>query len=235
VYLRSQASQTPTGGLSMKFFLDSANLEELKKAAEWGIVDGVTTNPSLIAKQGVPIEEQIRKICDIIDGDVSAEVVSTTSKEMIEEGRSLAKIHKNVVVKLPLIREGIRAAKALSGEGIRLNITLCFSAAQALVAAKAGAYIISPFIGRVDDIGWPGMDLIYDIVQIYSNFDYETQVLAASIRGPLQVIDAAKAGADIATMPFKVLDQLFNHPLTEKGLEQFLADHNKVFELAKTR
>jgi transaldolase len=218
----------------MKFFLDSANLQELKNAAEWGIVDGVTTNPSLIAKEGVPNEEQIRKICDIIDGDISAEVVSTVSKEMIDEGRSLAKIHKNVVVKLPMIREGIKAAKVLSAEGIRLNITLCFSAAQALVAAKAGAYIISPFIGRVDDIGWPGMELIHDIVQIYSNFDYETQVLAASIRGPLQVIDVAKAGADIATMPFKVLDQLFNHPLTEKGLEQFLADHNKAFELAKT-
>jgi transaldolase len=218
----------------MKFFLDTANLEELKKGAAWGIVDGVTTNPSLIAKEGVPIEEQIRKICDIVDGDISAEVVSINSKEMIEEGRKLAKIHKNIVVKVPLIREGIKAAKALSSEGIRLNVTLCFSAAQALLAAKAGAYIISPFIGRVDDVGWPGMELIHDIVQIYSNFDYETQVLAASIRGPLHVIEAAKAGAHIGTMPFKVLDQLFNHPLTDKGLEQFLADYNKAFELAKT-
>ena len=218
----------------MKFFLDTANLEELKKGAAWGIVDGVTTNPSLIAKDGVPIEEQIRKICDIVDGDISAEVVSIDSKEMIEEGRKLAKIHKNIVVKVPLIREGIKAAKALSSEGIRLNVTLCFSAAQALLAAKAGAYIISPFIGRVDDVGWPGMELIHDIVQIYSNFDYETQVLAASIRGPLHVIEAAKAGAHIGTMPFKVLDQLFNHPLTDKGLEQFLADYNKAFELAKT-
>lgn len=218
----------------MKFFLDTANLEELKKGAAWGIVDGVTTNPSLIAKEGVPIEEQIRKICDIVDGDISAEVVSIDSKEMIEEGRKLAKIHKNIVVKVPLIREGIKAAKALSSEGIRLNVTLCFSAAQALLAAKAGAYIISPFIGRVDDVGWPGMELIHDIVQIYSNFDYETQVLAASIRGPLHVIEAAKAGAHIGTMPFKVLDQLFNHPLTDKGLEQFLADYNKAFELAKT-
>ena len=143
----------------MKFFLDTANLDELKNAAAWGIVDGVTTNPSLIAKEGVPIEQQIRKICDVVDGDISAEVVSTDAKEMIDEGRRLAKIHNNVVVKLPLIREGIKAAKVLSGEGIRLNITLCFSAAQALVAAKAGAYIISPFIGRVDDIGWPGMEL----------------------------------------------------------------------------
>ncbi len=218
----------------MKFFLDTANLEELKKGAAWGIVDGVTTNPSLIAKERVPIEEQIKKICDIVDGDISAEVVSTDSKEMIEEGRKLAKIHKNVVVKVPLIREGIKAAKVLSGEGIRLNVTLCFSAAQALLAAKAGAYIISPFIGRVDDIGWPGMDLIDDIVAIYTNFGYKTQVLAASIRGPLHVIEAAKAGAHIATMPFKVLDQLFNHPLTDKGLEQFLADYNKAFELAKT-
>ena len=218
----------------MKFFLDTANLEELKKGAAWGIVDGVTTNPSLIAKERVPIEEQIKKICDIVDGDISAEVVSTDSKEMIEEGRKLAKIHKNVVVKVPLIREGIKAAKVLSGEGIRLNVTLCFSAAQALLAAKAGAYIISPFIGRVDDIGWPGMDLIDDIVAIYTNFGYKTQVLAASIRGPLHVIEAAKAGAQIATMPFKVLDQLFNHPLTDKGLEQFLADYNKAFELAKT-
>lgn len=218
----------------MKFFLDTANLDELKKGAAWGIVDGVTTNPSLIAKEGVPIEEQIRKICDIVDGDISAEVVSTDAKGMIEEGRRLAKIHKNVVVKVPLIREGIKACSVLSKEGIRLNVTLCFTAGQALLAAKAGAYIISPFIGRVDDIGWPGMELIEDIQTIYSNFGYKTQILAASIRGPLHVIESAKAGADIATMPFKVLDSLFNHPLTDKGLEQFLADYNKVFELVKS-
>src|ERR1700761_7535594 len=150
----------------MKFFLDSANLAELKAAAEWGIVDGVTTNPSIIAKEGVPLEEQVRKICDIIDGDVSAEVVSTTAKEMIEEGRRLAKIHKNIVVKIPLVGEGIKAVSALSKEGIRTNVTLCFSAAQALVAAKAGAYIVSPFVGRVDDIGWPGIELIGDIMKI---------------------------------------------------------------------
>ena len=218
----------------MKIFLDSSNLEELRKGVAWGIVDGVTTNPSLIAKEGVPMEEQIRKICDIVDGDISAEVVSTESREMIEEGRRLSRIHKNVVVKLPLIREGIKATKALSSEGIRVNVTLCFSAAQALLAAKAGAYIISPFIGRVDDTGWPGIELVDDIVAIYSKHGYHTQVLAASIRGALHVVEAAKAGAHIATMPFKVLDQLFDHPLTERGLKQFLADYNKVFDPVKS-
>src|SRR3954470_7378751 len=217
----------------MKIFLDTANLEELKKGAAWGIVDGVTTNPTLIAKEGVPIEDQVRKICDIIDGDISAEVVATQSKEMIEEGRRLSKIHKNIVVKIPLIPEGIVAVSALSKEGIRTNVTLCFNAAQALLAAKAGAYIISPFIGRIDDIGWPGMDLIDEIATIYANYGYKTQILAASIRGPLHVIDAAKAGAHIGTMPFKVLDQLFHHPLTDKGLEQFLKDYNKAFELVR--
>ena len=215
----------------MKFFLDTANLEELKKGAAWGIIDGVTTNPSLIAREGLPVEEQVRRICDIIDGDVSAEVVSTSSKEMIAEGRRLAKIHKNILVKIPLIPEGIIAASALAKEGIRLNVTLCFSAAQALMAAKAGAYIISPFIGRVDDIGWPGMDLISDILTIYNNYSYKTQVLAASIRGPLHVVQAAKAGAHIATMPFKVIEQLFHHPLTDKGLDQFLNDYRKAFDL----
>ncbi|HXR75951.1 MAG TPA: fructose-6-phosphate aldolase [Bryobacteraceae bacterium] len=218
----------------MKIFLDSANLQELRKGAAWGIVDGVTTNPSLIAREGVPMEEQIRKICDIVDGDISAEVVSTESREMIADGRRLATIHKNVVVKLPLIRDGIQAAKALSSEGIRVNVTLCFSAAQALLAAKAGAYIISPFIGRIEDTGWPGMDLIEDIAAIYSKHGYRTQVLAASIRGALHVVEAAKAGAHIATMPFKVLDQLFDHPLTERGLNQFLSDYNKAFELVKS-
>jgi transaldolase len=215
----------------MKFFLDSANLSELKRAAELGIIDGVTTNPSLIAREGVPVEEQVRKICDIIDGDVSAEVVSTTSKEMIEEGRRLAKIHKNVVVKVPMMAEGIKAVGALSKEGIRTNVTLCFSAAQALVAAKAGAYIISPFVGRVDDIGWPGIELIDNIMKIYGNYQYKTQVLAASVRGPLHVIEIAKSGVHIVTLSYKVLEQLFHHPLTDKGLEQFLSDHRKAFEL----
>lgn len=215
----------------MKFFLDSANVEEIHKACAWGIIDGITTNPSLIAKEGVPVEDQARKICEIIEGDVSAEVVSTTAREMIQEGRRLARVHKNIVVKIPLIPEGIKAVSALTKEGIRTNVTLCFSAAQALLAAKAGAYIVSPFIGRIDDIGWPGLDLIRDILTIYKNYGYTTQVLAASIRGPLQVVEAAKAGAHIATLPFRVLEQMFHHPLTEKGLDQFLADHRKAFEL----
>lgn len=215
----------------MKFFLDSANLQELKKALEWGVIDGVTTNPSLIAKEGIPVEDQVRRICDLIDGDVSAEVVSASAREMVEEGRSLARIHKNIVVKIPLIEEGIKAVSALSKDGIRTNVTLCFSAAQALMAAKAGAYIVSPFIGRIDDIGWPGMDLIRDIVTIYSNYGYKTQILAASIRGTLDVVDAAKAGAHIATLPYKVLEHVAYHPLTEKGLAQFLEDHRKAFEL----
>jgi len=214
----------------VKFFLDTANLEELKKGASWGILDGVTTNPSLIAKEGKPLEQQVRLICDIVDGDISAEVVSTESKAMIAEGRRLAKIHKNIVVKCPLTRDGIVATKALSSEGIRVNVTLCFSSSQALIAAKAGAYIISPFVGRIDDISWNGMDLIRSIVQIYKNYGYKTQILAASLRSPTHVVEAALAGAHIGTMPFKVLDALFNHPLTDKGLEQFLKDWAKVFQ-----
>jgi transaldolase len=216
----------------MKIFVDSANLDELREASALGVIDGVTTNPSLIAKERVPVEEQIRRICGIVDGDISAAVVSTDAKEMIGEGRRLAKIHKNVVVKVPLTRDGIVATRALSGEGIRLNVTLCFSAAQALLAAKAGAYIVSPFIGRVDDLGWPGMNVVREIMTIYSNYGFKTQVLAASVRGPLHVVEVAKAGAHIVTMPLKVLDQLFQHPLTGKGLEQFLADYNQAFEPA---
>jgi transaldolase len=213
----------------VKFFLDTANLEELKTGASWGIVDGVTTNPSLIAKEGRPLEEQVRMICDIVDGDISAEVISTEAGAMIADGRKLSKIHKNIVVKCPLTREGIKATSALSKEGIRVNVTLCFSAGQALLAAKAGAYIISPFVGRLDDVGAVGMDLVRSITQIYRNYGYKTQVLAASLRGPLHVIDAALAGAHIGTMPFKVMDMLFNHPLTDKGLDQFMKDYNKVF------
>jgi transaldolase len=213
----------------MKLFLDTANLDELRAGARWGIVDGVTTNPSLIAKEGKPIKEQIAAICDIVDGPISAEVVAVEAKAMITEGRELAKIHKNVIVKLPLIRDGIEACSALSKEGIRVNVTLCFSAAQALLAAKAGAYFVSPFVGRLDDIGATGMDLIRQIVTIFENYEFETQVLAASLRGPLHVVDAALAGAHIGTLPFKVMDSLFNHPLTDKGLEQFLKDYNKVF------
>lgn len=216
----------------MKIFLDTANLDDIRKGAEWGIVDGVTTNPSLIAKEGNPIETQIAKICEIVDGDISAEVVATKYEDMVREGRNLAKIHKNVVVKLPLIRDGIRACKTLSGDGIRTNVTLCFTAAQALLAAKAGAYIISPFVGRLDDIGLQGMDLIRSIAIIYENYGFKTQILAASLRSPLHVIEAAETGAHIGTLPFKTLDMLFNHPLTDKGLDQFLKDYAKAFQEA---
>ena len=214
----------------MKFFLDTANLDELRKGASWGIVDGVTTNPTLIAKEGRALEEQVRKICDIVDGDISAEVVATEFAAIVEEGRRLAKIHKNVVVKCPLTRDGIRGTAALSKEGIRVNVTLCFSPGQALLAAKAGAYFISPFVGRLDDVGSTGMDLVRSIIEIYKNYAFKTQVLAASLRSPTHVIDAALAGAHIGTMPFKVLDMLFNHPLTDKGLDQFLKDYNKAFQ-----
>ena len=214
----------------MKIFLDTANLDELRRAAEWGIVDGVTTNPSLIAKEGRPIEDQIAAICEIVDGDISAEVVSTAADQMVRDGRQLSKIHDNVVVKLPLTRDGIKACSTLSKEGIRTNVTLVFTPAQALLAAKAGAYIVSPFVGRLDDIGLEGMDVVHQIVQIYDNYGYSTQILAASLRMPNHVIQSALAGAHIGTMPFKVLDQLFNHPLTDKGLDQFLKDYAKVFE-----
>ena len=213
----------------MKIFLDTANLEELRKGAEWGIVDGVTTNPTLIAREGNPFEDQIRRICEIIDGDVSAEVVATEAGQMVEQGRELARLHPNVVVKCPVTRDGIRATAALAKEGVRVNVTLCFSPGQALLAAKAGAYIVSPFVGRLDDIGQLGMDLVRDILAIYRNYGFKTQVLAASMRSPLHVAEAARAGAHIATMPFKVLDMLFNHPLTDKGLDQFLKDYRKVY------
>jgi transaldolase len=214
----------------MKFFLDTANLDELRTGARWGIIDGVTTNPSLIAKEGVAIETQIAKICEIIDGDISAEVVALDADTMVTEGRKLAKIHRNVVVKVPLTRDGIRACSILSGEGTRVNVTLCFSAGQALLAAKAGAYFISPFVGRLDDIGASGIELIRDIVQIYKNYGFNTQVLAASLRNSAHVIDCAKAGAHVGTLPFKVLDGLFSHPLTDKGLAQFLKDYEAVFQ-----
>lgn len=214
----------------MKIFLDTANLEELRKGADWGIVDGVTTNPTLIAREGRPFAEQIRQITGIVHGDISAEVVATEADGMIDEGRKLSRIHPNVVVKCPLTRDGLKATAALTREGIRVNVTLCFSPAQALLAAKAGAYIVSPFVGRLDDIGHTGMDVVADIVEIYQTYGYRTQVLAASIRSPLHVVEAARAGAHIATMPFGVLDKLFDHPLTDKGLAQFLKDYHKAFQ-----
>ncbi|MCC7237166.1 MAG: fructose-6-phosphate aldolase [Bryobacterales bacterium] len=216
----------------MKLFLDTANLDELRKGAAWGIVDGVTTNPSLIAKEGVPMEQQIARICEIVDGEISAEVVSTKHAEMVEEAYKLSRIHKHVVVKVPMTRDGIQTCAKLSKEGIRFNVTLCFSPAQALLAAKAGAHFISPFVGRFDDIATEGMELIRQIVKIYQNYGFKTQVLAASLRSPLHVAQAALAGAHVGTLPFKVLDQMFNHPLTDKGLEQFLKDYAKAFDPA---
>ena len=214
----------------MKFFLDSANIEQITKANAYGILDGVTTNPSLIAKEGADHAERILEICEIVDGDVSAEVVEIEAEAMLTEGRKLAKIHDNVVVKVPLTRDGIKATKMLSSEGIRVNVTLCFTANQALLAAKAGAYYISPFVGRLDDISSEGMELIRDIVTIYDNYGYPTQVLTASARGPLHVRDAALCGAHVVTLPYAVFEKLFDHPLTESGLEQFLADYRKSQE-----
>ncbi|MDP9170517.1 MAG: fructose-6-phosphate aldolase [Acidobacteriota bacterium] len=213
----------------MKFFLDTANLDEIRSAVRWGIIDGVTTNPSIIAKEGRAMKEQIAAICELVDGPVSAEVVRALASEMIADGRELAKIHKNVVVKVPLTKEGIEACSVLSRDGIRVNVTLCFSAAQALLAAKAGAYFVSPFVGRLDDIGQTGIDLIRQTVAIYENYGFGTQVLAASLRGPQHVIESALAGAHIATMALKVIDSLFSHPLTDRGLEQFMGDYHKVF------
>ena len=213
----------------MKFFIDTANLEEIQEANDLGVLDGVTTNPSLCAKVGVrDFEGHIKKICDIVEGDVSAEVVSTTYNEILEEGRKIAKIADNVVVKVPLIKDGIKAIKTFSEEGIKTNCTLCFSATQALIAAKAGATYISPFLGRLDDISTDGMQLIHDIVQIYLNYGFATEVLAASIRHPMHVVECAKAGADVATMPLSVITGLLNHPLTDNGLEKFLSDWDKL-------
>ena len=209
----------------MKFFIDTADLDEIKEANDLGVLDGVTTNPSLCAKIGVAdFEGHIAKICNMIEGDVSAEVVSTEYDEIVTEARHLAKIADNVVVKVPLIKDGIKAIRTLSDEGIRTNCTLCFSASQALLAAKAGATYISPFIGRIDDISSDGMQLIEDVVTIYDNYGFETEILAASIRHTMHVKEAAKLGADVATMPLSVIEQLLDHPLTDRGLEKFLAD-----------
>ena len=213
----------------MKIFLDTANLEEIRDAVQWGVIDGVTTNPSLIAREGGDFIATIHQICEMVDGPVSAEVVAQDAETMIREGRLLAKVHKNVVVKVPLTVDGLKACKALSGDGTRVNVTLCFQAAQALLAAKAGATYISPFIGRLDDIGQDGMLLIQQIVSIYMNYpDLKTEVLAASIRDPLHVVQSAEAGADVATIPFKVLKQMVLHPLTDKGNAAFLKDWASV-------
>jgi transaldolase len=212
----------------MKFFIDSADIKEIREANAMGVLDGVTTNPSLIAKSGRKFLDVIKEICEIVDGPISAEVISTDMQGILKEGRDLAKLHKNIVVKVPLIKEGLKAVKTLSGEGIKTNVTLCFSANQALLAAKAGATYISPFVGRLDDISHEGMELIGQIVTIYQNYDFDTEVLVASVRHPLHVLEAAQMGADVATIPFSVIDQLIKHPLTDIGLEKFLKDWEKV-------
>ncbi len=212
----------------MKFFIDTANIAQIKEAASYGLLDGVTTNPSLVAKEGMDFRKLLEEILKIVDGPISAEVVATDYDGIMKEAIELAKIHKNIVVKVPLIKAGIKAVKALYEEEIKTNVTLCFSASQALLAAKAGATYISPFVGRLDDISHNGMDLIKQIVQIYKNYNYKTQVLVASIRHPIHLVDAAMMGADVATMPFDVIEKLFKHPLTDNGLEKFLSDWKKL-------
>lgn len=211
----------------MKFFIDTANIDEIKKANALGMVDGVTTNPSLVAKEGREFKGLIKEICDIVDGPVSAEVVSTDAEGMVTEARKLANLADNIVVKIPMLEEGLKAVKTLAREGIHTNVTLCFSAIQALMAAKAGAAYISPFVGRLDDISHIGMELVEEIITIYDNYGFETEVIVASVRNPIHVLDAALMGADIATIPFKVIQQLTKHPLTDIGVEKFLADWKK--------
>lgn len=213
---------------AMKIFIDTADLAEIRDAAQMGVIDGVTTNPSLVAKTGKPMKEIIAAICEIVDGPISAEVLSTDLEGMLREGRELAKMHKNIVVKVPLIADGLRAVKIFTAEGIKTNVTLCFSASQGLLAAKAGATYISPFVGRIDDISGDGMQLVEQLVHIYRNYDLETQVLAASIRHPVHVVQAAELGAHVATIPLKVIHQLLKHPLTDAGLQTFLADAKKI-------
>ena len=214
----------------MDIFIDTADVEAIREYAAIGIIDGVTTNPSLIAKTGRKFKEVVEEICAIVDGPISAEALSTSAKEMIEEARELAKIHANIVVKIPMTAEGLKTVSAVSKEGIKTNVTLCFSSSQALLASKSGATYISPFVGRLDDISQPGMDLISEIVEIYENYDYSTQVLVASIRNPIHFTEAASMGAHVATVPPKVLGQLIKHPLTDMGVEKFLADWEKVPE-----
>jgi len=211
----------------MLIFLDTGNTKEIKEAASWGVLDGITTNPSLVAKEGRSFKDLLVEICSIVDGPISAEVVSVEAGAMIKEGKDLAKIHKNIVVKVPLTPEGLKACKALASEGIKVNVTLCFSPTQALLAAKAGAWCVSPFVGRLDDISEHGMGLIQDIVTIYRNYQYKTKVLVASVRHPQHVVEAAKIGGDICTMPLAVFKQLVQHPLTDIGLKKFLSDWEK--------
>lgn len=212
----------------MKFFIDSGDLGEIREAAAMGAIDGVTTNPSLLAKGGLPTKKAIQQICEIVDGPISAEVVATDTAGILSEGRDLAKIHPNVVVKVPLITDGLKAVRVFTKEGIKTNVTLCFSATQAIFAAKAGASFVSPFIGRLDDISEEGMQLIEHIVRIFENYDYGTEVLVASVRHPIHVVQAALLGADICTIPFKVIGQLVKHPLTDLGLAKFLEDAKKI-------
>jgi transaldolase len=212
----------------VKIFIDSADVAEIREAASWGIVDGCTTNPSLIAKSGRKFETVLAEICEIVDGPISAEVISTDAKGMIEEGRRLAKLHENIVVKVPMIAEGLKATRTLSSEGIPINVTLIFQPAQGLLAAKAGASYLSPFVGRLDDVGEDGMAMVGTLVEMLQNYDYPAEVLVASVRHPNHFIEAARMGADVATCPFKVIEQLLKHPLTDKGLAAFLADWEKA-------
>ncbi len=212
----------------MKIFLDTANVEQIREANSWGIIDGVTTNPSLIAREGRDFREVVEEICSIVNGPISAEVISLEAKGMVKEGRELAKIHENINIKVPMCSEGLKAVKELSSRGIKTNVTLVFSANQALLAAKAGASFVSPFVGRIDDTGHDGMQVVHDIVQIYLNYAYETEIIAASVRHPIHVLEAAKAGAHISTIPWKVLEQMVKHPQTDLGIQAFLKDWEKV-------
>ncbi len=212
----------------MKIFIDTANINEIKDANSMGLIDGVTTNPSLIAKEGKDFKELIKEICSVVNGPISAEVISLEFKGMMQEAHELAKIHENIVIKVPLTKDGLQATRSLKSEGIRTNVTLCFSPNQALLAAKAGAYFVSPFVGRLDDISTSGMELISQIITIYQNYGYDTQVLVASIRHPLHVVESAMMGADAATIPHSVLMQLIKHPLTDIGIERFLSDWKKL-------
>ncbi|MBV1818670.1 fructose-6-phosphate aldolase [Anaerosalibacter bizertensis] len=212
----------------MKLFIDTANIDEIREINDWGVICGVTTNPSLIAKEGRDFKEVIKEISTIVDGPISAEVISLESHGMVEEARELAKIHKNIIIKIPMTKEGLKAVKVLNSEGIKTNVTLVFSPSQALLAAKAGASYVSPFIGRMDDIGNEGMNIIEDIVKIYNNYNISTEVIAASVRHPMHVLEAAKAGSHIATIPYKVFEQMVKHPMTDLGIERFLKDWEGV-------